>query len=286
MAWQTIRYAVSGDVGVVTLHRPEALNTYSVRMRDELHELLSCIRAEVMARDHHGGAGCCEEGEVGRDAAAVEGVRALLFQGAGPTAFCAGADLSEFLTAPSVDAARNIRRVRDLWRLLGEMPAPLIAAVHGYVLGSGLEIALACDVRMAAADAVFGLPEMGLGILPGVGGTQRVPRTMAPAHALDMLLTGRRFDAHEALARGLITRVVPAARLCAQALELAQRLADAPAAALHGARQAIKQGAELSLAQGLRLEARLAGRLAHRTHALHAAHAPRVFPSEFHAESI
>lgn len=242
MSWETIRYETLGAVGVVTLHRPEVLNAYSVRMRDELHELLACLRQDADS----GGA------------RSPDGVRALLLQGAGEQAFCAGADLQEFLTAPSADAARRIRQLRDLWRELRELPLPTVAAVHGYAMGSGLEIALSCDLRIAADNAVFGLPEVGLGILPGAGGTQLAPRTMGTAHALDLLLTARRLDAGEALSQGLVTRVVPAARLRAQALELAHQLAQAPVAAMRAARQSLRDGAQLQLAQALRLESRLA----------------------------
>ncbi len=233
MAWETILYVRDGPVGVVTLNRPRALNTYNMQMRDDLHELLRCIR---------------EAGDV----------RALVLAGGGEKAFCAGADLSEFLTAPSIDVARRVRRLRDLWREFRALDIPVVAAVHGYVFGSGVELALSCDLRIAADNAVFGLPEMGLGILPGAGGTQLVPRAMNPAHALDMLLADRRLSAQDALARGLVTRVVPLASLRAEAVALAHRLAAAPQAVMEAARRAVKEGAELSLSQGLRLESRLA----------------------------
>ena len=136
-------------------------------------------------------------------------MRVAVFKGAGDKAFCAGADLKEFLTAPSVVKARTIRAVRDLWRLFLSMPQPLIAALHGYVLGSGIEIALFCDLRIASEDVIFGLPEVGLGILPGAGGTQTLPRILGMAGALDMLLTGRRLNGQEALQMGLVNRIVP-----------------------------------------------------------------------------
>lgn len=247
MSWETIRYEAQGEVGVVTLHRPEALNAYSVRMRDELHELFVCLRQDAAA-----GA-----------ASQAAGLRALLLQGAGDQAFCAGADLKEFLTAASADDARRIRQLRDVWRELREFPLPTVAALHGYVMGSGLEIALCCDLRIAAGNAVFGLPEAGLGILPAAGGTQLAPRAIGMAHAMDMLLTDRRLDAGEALARGLVTRVVPAASLRASAMDLARQLARAPAAAMRATRRALRQGAQLQLAQGLRLESRLAMHAGH-----------------------
>src|SRR5208283_3097562 len=161
--FETVIYEKKGPVAYVTLNRPQALNAYSVRMRDDLFEVLSAIKED-------------------------DEVRVIVVKGAGDKAFCAGADLTEFLTAPSVVKARRIRGVRDLWGLFLALPQPLVAALHGYVLGSGLEIALFCDLRIAADDAVFGLPEVGLGIMPGAGGTQTLPRILGLAGALDMLL--------------------------------------------------------------------------------------------------
>ena len=165
MGFETVIYEKSDrGIAYVTLNRPKALNAFSVQMRDDLFEILSAIRQD-------------------------DEVRVVVFKGAGDKAFCAGADLKEFLTAPSVVKARGIRAIRDLWRLFLSVPQPLIAALHGYVLGSGIEIALFCDLRIASEDAIFGLPEVGLGILPGAGGTQTLPRVMGTSGALDMLLT-------------------------------------------------------------------------------------------------
>ena len=111
-------------------------------------------------------------------------MRVVVFSGAGEKAFCAGADLKEFLTAPSAVKARRIRAVRDLWKLFLSIPQPLIAALHGYVLGSGIEIALFCDIRIASPDVIFGLPEVGLGILPAAGATQTLPRVLGLAGSL------------------------------------------------------------------------------------------------------
>ena len=171
--FETVIYERSGNIGYVTLNRPRVLNVYSVQMRDDLYEVLNAIKVD-------------------------DEIRVAIFKGAGEKAFCAGADLSEFLTAPSVVKARQIRILRDLWGLFRSMPQPLIAALHGYVLGSGMEIALFCDIRIAAENVIFGLPEMGLGIIPGAGGTQTLPRVIGLSRSLDMLLTNRRMDAQEA----------------------------------------------------------------------------------------
>lgn len=149
--FETVIYEKNGNIGYVTLNRPQVLNVYSVQMRDDLYEVLNAIKVD-------------------------DEIRVVIVKGAGEKAFCAGADLSEFLTAPSVVKARQIRVLRDLWGLFRSMPQPLIAALHGYVLGSGMEIALFCDIRIAAENVIFGLPEMGLGIIPGAGGTQTLPR--------------------------------------------------------------------------------------------------------------
>jgi enoyl-CoA hydratase/carnithine racemase len=220
-------------IAYVTLNRPQALNAFSVRMRDDLHEILSAIKED-------------------------DEVRVAVLKGAGDKAFCAGADLKEFLTAPSVVKARRIRAVRDLWRLFLSMPQPLIAALHGYILGSGIEIALFCDLRIASEDVVFGLPEVGLGILPAAGGTQTLPRIMGMAGALDMLLTGRRLNGQEALQMGLVNRLLPRSELMKTVDEMAQRIASYDTAAVRNAKQAVKQGMDMSLAQGLDLEWRLA----------------------------
>src|SRR5512139_4168173 len=173
-AFKTIIYEKRDDIAYVTLNRPQALNVYNIQMRNDLYEVLGAIK---------------DDSEVS----------VAIFKGAGEKAFCAGADLSEFLTAPSPVVARQVRFERDVWGLFLSIPQPLIAAVHGFALGSGIEIALCCDIRIASKDAKFGLPEVGLGILPAAGGTQTLPRTIGPAVAFDMLLTGRRLDSREAL---------------------------------------------------------------------------------------
>ena len=230
--FETVIFEKQGNIGYVTLNRPRVLNVYSVQMRDDLYEVLSAIKAD-------------------------DEIRVVILKGAGDKAFSAGADLSEFLTAPSVVKARKIRLLRDLWGLFRSMPQPLIAALHGYVLGSGMEIALFCDIRIAAENAVFGLPEMGLGIIPGAGGTQTLPRVIGLSRSLDMLLTNRRLDAREALDSGLVTRVVPADRLLGTVEEMARKIASYRVSAVRNAKQAILQGMDMSLQQGLELERRL-----------------------------
>ncbi len=233
--FETILFEKSGAVAYVTLNRPKALNAYNIQMRDDLYEVLSAIKID-------------------------DEVRAVVFKGAGDKAFCAGADLKEFLTAPSATKARDIRALRNLWGLFLAMPQPLIAALHGYVLGSGIEIALYCDLRIASEDVVFGLPEVGLGILPAAGGTQTLPRTVGLAVAFDMLLTGRRLDSREALEKGLVNQVVRREQLLAAADDIARRIASRDPVAVRNAKQAVRRGMDMPLDQGLALESRLAAK--------------------------
>jgi enoyl-CoA hydratase/carnithine racemase len=234
-AFETVRYDKRAGVAWVTLHRPDALNAYNVRMRDELAEVFAAVR---------------DDGDV----------RVLVLRGAG-RAFCAGADLTEFGTAPSPTIARRIRFARDVWATLLAIAAPTVAALHGYVFGSGLEMALYCDLRLAAEGTVFGMPEVRLGMIPAAGGTQTIPRAARLGPALDVLLTGRRFDAAEAERLGLVTRLVPADRLAAETETLAAALAALDPRAVRAIRRAIRDGLDLPLDQGLRLEARLAAAL-------------------------
>jgi len=233
-AFETVIYEKQGNIGYITLSRPQALNAYNIQMRDELYQILEAIR---------------DDSEV----------RVAVLKGAGEKAFCAGADLSEFLTAPSPVAAREARWARDIWGLFLSITKPFIAAVHGFVIGSGVEMALCCDIRLAAANARFCLPEVGLGIIPAAGGTQTLPRVVGKADALDMLLTGRWVDAEEALRMRLVTRVVPANDLLAAAAELAAKIQGYNPDAVSRVKQAVTRGLDLTLAQGLELEARLSG---------------------------
>ena len=203
-----------------------------MQMRDELYQVLAAIKDDPE-------------------------VRVVIVSGAGERAFCAGADLTEFLSAPSPTIARQVRWERDVWGLFLSIPQPLIAAMHGYVLGDGLEIALCCDIRIASEDAQFGAPETSLGIIPAAGGSQLLPRTINRSTALEMLLTGRRIGAEEAYRLKLINRIVPRDDLLPAAQQLADRIKVYDQLALKYTKKAITQGLELDLVHGLELEARL-----------------------------
>src|SRR6266545_2456292 len=166
-------------------------------------------------------------------------VRVVIFKGAGDRAFSAGADISEFGTAPSYFEARRARRERDLWGFMLSLDRVLIAAIHGFALGAGIELPMCCDFRIAAEDARLGLPEVGLGYIPSAGGTQTLPRHVPPGIARHMILTGDPIDAETAYRHGLIQRVVPRDRLYAEAEALARKLLSQPAAAVRLAKHAV-----------------------------------------------
>jgi enoyl-CoA hydratase/carnithine racemase len=234
--FKTLIYEKKDSIASVTLNRPQVLNIYNIQMRDDLYEVLRAIK---------------DDSEV----------RVAIFKGAGEKAFCAGADLSEFLTAPSPVVARQVRFERDVWGLFLGIPQPLIAALQGFVLGSGIEIALCCDIRIASEDVQFGLPEVGLGIIPAAGGTQTLPRIVGRARALEMLLTSQWIGGEEAFRFGLVNRVVPKEKLLQTAAEMAKKIASYPPDAVQKAKEAIIRGLDLSLSEGLDLERRLASEL-------------------------
>jgi enoyl-CoA hydratase len=222
-----------GDALWLRLDRPEKLNAIDLALRDALWEALTLARDDPT-------------------------LRAVVFEGAGDRAFSAGADISEFGTAPSLLDAREARLRRDLWGLLSSLELPLIAALHGFAYGAGLELALACDLRLAAEGTLLALPEVALGYIPSAGGTQLLPRQLPSGEAARMLLTGDPLEAERALELGLVHAVVPRAELRPTAEAWAARLAATDWDALHAAKRAVLAGLELPLEQGLALERRLA----------------------------
>ena len=233
-SFETLIFEKNGAVARISLNRPGSLNAYNVQMRDDFSEALSAV---------------ADDSEI----------QALLITGEG-RAFCAGADLNEFGSAPSLAIARQVRWERDVWGQLLNLDKPVVAAVHGYCIGSGLEIALLCDVRLAADDTVFAMPEARLGMIPAAGGTQSLPRNAGAPRALDLLLTGRRFTAQEALEFGLITRLCPRKDLATNATRLAASLAESDAASMRKLKRALREGVDMPLEEALKLEQRLVTR--------------------------
>ena len=229
--FDTLLFDKHGALGHISLNRPHVLNAYNIQMRDDFSEALAAVQDDP-------------------------DVRALLITGQG-RAFCAGADLSEFGTAPSQVVARRVRWDRDVWGQLLSLTVPVVVAVHGYCIGSGVEIALLGDLRIAAEGTTFALPEVQLGMVPAAGGSQTLPRNVNPSEALDLLLTGRRFDAQEALRLRLITRVVPEAELPDAARQAAQEMAGLDRSAVIAAKSAMARGPDLTLEDALAMESRL-----------------------------
>jgi methylglutaconyl-CoA hydratase len=187
-------------------------------------------------------------------AASDRTLRAVIVTGAGEKAFCAGADLKERARMDDGAVAGFHRAIRTAFDGFEALPQPVIAAVNGVALGGGLELALACDLRVAAQGAELALPEVGLGIIPGAGGTQRLPRVIGAARAKELILTARRMGSAEALAVGLVTQVVPGPELQEAALALAQRVTRHAPISLRQAKRAIDGGLSLPLPQALDLE--------------------------------
>jgi enoyl-CoA hydratase/carnithine racemase len=224
-------YEKRGKVAYITINRPRALNAVDPETLQELSQALLDFRDD-------------EERWV------------AILTGVGERAFCVGADIKDML--PVLGEIRNewwripptILRGLELWK-------PIIAAINGHALGGGLELALACDLRIAAENATFGVPEVTLGIIPGWGGTQRLPRAIPAAKAAELLFFGQRIDAQEAYRIGLINKVVPPPQLLPTAEEWAQKLCEIPPLAVRAAKEAMIRGVEVSLEEGLRLEAKL-----------------------------
>ena len=234
--FETVIYSKRGATADIVLNRPNEINAFSVQMRDDLYQALEAVRDDPE-------------------------VRVAIVSGAGELGFCAGADLNEFGTAPSQVIARRVRWERDLWGLFRIIGKPMIAALHGHVIGSGVEIACLCDLRIASEDAVFRMPEAALGMVPAAGGTQTLPRVMDAGHAQDVLLTGRQVGAREAKRIGLVHRVVPRDGLLLEATRLAAVIASLDPHVVSAARTAVIDGMDLPLDRGLALERRLVARL-------------------------
>jgi len=232
----TLVYVVRDHLAFVTLNRPKVLNAINLATRDALWLALDAIEAD-------------------------DEVRVVVFRGSGERAFSAGADLTEFGTAPSYTEARRARLERDLWGRIAHLEKPTIAAIHGYALGAGCELALLCDFRIAAEDARMGLPETHLGYVPTAGGTQTLPRTVGRGSALDMLMSAEPIEAARALDYGLVHQVVAVDTLDAAVKALALQLLAQPFEALLAAKRALIDGAGLPLDAAIRLEARLRSRL-------------------------
>ena len=218
---------------MITLNRPFHINAFSVQMRDELYETLNLLKDDPNAK-------------------------VAILRGSGERGFCAGADLTEFGTAPSQVIARSVRWERDLWGLFHTQPKPIVAALHGYVIGSGIEIASLCDVRIAADNCIFRMPEVALGMVPAAGGTQTLPRLIGTSRTLEFILSNRVMKVEEARKIGLVDRIVATSELLDECMSVSKLLTGYDESALFLARKSVLSGLDLPLQAGLKLEKRLA----------------------------
>ena len=239
-----VEYVKRGPVAHIWLNRPEVLNAYNVAMRDELYEALGAIAED-------------------------DDVAVVLLRGRGRS-FCAGADLTEFGTAPSQAIARQVRWQRDVWGRLLDLPVPVICAIQGHCIGSGVELALLCDLRLASAEATFAMPEVQLGMIPAAGGSQTLPRSLGLSAALELLLTGGRIDSAEARRIGLVSRVLPTREaLDSEAEALARQLVPIRRS-IAAVKQAVREGAAQPMSAALHTELRLSAQAhAATTHVAH-----------------
>ena len=227
-------------IAVITINRPDKLNALNA---DTVNELRSALKQ--VASDNN--------------------TRAVILTGAGEKSFVAGADIAELAKMNPLSGIEVSRQGQDTFRFMETMRKPVIAAVNGFALGGGLELALACHFRIASENAKFGLPEVKLGIIPGYGGTVRLPRVVGRGRALELILTGEMIDAQEAHRIGLVNHVYPQAELMAAAEQLAQRIAANGPVAIALAIEAVDHGYHASTEDALRLEANLFGLLASTT---------------------
>lgn len=226
---KSIYYEQHGNLAYVTLNRPEALNAFNYEMLRELGDITESIRINP-------------------------DVRVVIFTGAGTKSFSVGADLKERKNLTDQQVKRNIYKIGEVFSAIENLPQPTIAMLNGYAFGGGTELALACDFRIAADDIQLGLTETSLAIIPGAGGTQRLPRLIGEAKALELILTAKRLKAEEALAFGLVTKVTPRETLIVETENFASlMLANGPIA-LQQAKFAIKHGMNVDLHTGLNIE--------------------------------
>lgn len=234
MDLQTLLFVTRNRIAFITLNRPEKLNALNARCKEELREVLAHIRS-------------------GHSADAV------ILTGAGDRAFAAGTDISELQSLGPESGKEFALAGQSVFDLIQHLGKPVIAAVNGYALGGGCELALACHIRIASENATFGQPEVNLGIIPGYGGTQRLPRLIGPARATSMILTGNPIDAREALRIGLVSNVVPPPQLLTEAESIARTILAKGQLAVRMALKAINISMEMPLGEGLKVEASLFG---------------------------
>ena len=228
-----VTYEVEGQVGIITINRPKALNALNSAVLDELNEAFAAVD--------------------------VNTIRAIILTGAGDKSFVAGADIGEMSTLTKAEGEAFGKKGNDVFRKIETFPIPVIAAVNGFALGGGSEISMSCDIRICSDNAVFGQPEVGLGITPGFGGTQRLARTVGVGMAKQMIYTARNIKADEAFRIGLVNAVYPQEELMDAAKKLASTIAKNAPIAVRNCKKAINDGLQVDMDQALVIEEKLFG---------------------------
>lgn len=234
--YETLWCEVKDQIARVTLNRPQVLHALNTRVFDELESIIVSLVNDPA-------------------------VRVILLTGSGEKAFAAGADIKELAATDAVTGEAKARRGQEVFRMIETCGKPVIACINGFALGGGCELALACTMRLASETARIGQPEVKLGLIPGYGGTQRLPRLVGQSAALKLLLTGEIIGAQEALRIGLVDEVLPAERLMERAEALARTMVDMAPLAIAGCMEAVRWGGELGLDAALDVEAEIFGRL-------------------------
>lgn len=228
-----ITYEAEGQIGIITINRPKALNALNSTVLDELDKTL--------------------------DGVDLESIRCLILTGAGEKSFVAGADIGEMSSLTKAEGEAFGKKGNDVFRKLETFPIPVIAAVNGFALGGGCEISMSCDIRICSENAVFGQPEVGLGITPGFGGTQRLARIVGTGKAKEMIYGARNIKAEEAYRIGLVNNVYPAEELMPAAKKLASTIARNAPIAVRNCKRAINEGIQVDMDQAIVIEEKLFG---------------------------
>ncbi|MDL1893117.1 enoyl-CoA hydratase [Sphingobacteriales bacterium CHB3] len=234
MHLQTLLFNINNGIATVTINRPDKLNALNAQAKSELREVFTQIKTD-------------------------SNVNVVILTGAGEKAFVAGTDIKELTLLNSETGKEFSAKGQEVFDLIENLGKPMIAAVNGYALGGGCELALACHVRIASENAKFGQPEVNLGIIPGYGGTQRLARLIGRGRAMELILTGNQIDAQEALRVGLVNKVVPQADLMGAAIAMAEQIASKGQIAIRMALKAVNMTQETTLSDGQQLEASLFG---------------------------
>ena len=232
-AAEYIKFEIEGEFAILTINRPKALNALNSEVLDELDKVLDSIDTYK--------------------------IRALILTGAGEKSFVAGADIAEMSTLTKEQGKAFSKKGNDVFRKLETLEIPVIAAINGFALGGGCEIAMSCDIRICSENAIFGQPEVGLGITPGFGGTQRLARLVGPGMAKQMIFTGQNIKAEEALRIGLVNAVYPQNELLNEARKLALSIAKNGQNAVRNSKKAINDGLQLDIEKAIKIEEKLFG---------------------------